>query len=141
MKRNFIVLGCAGMLAFGLSFSAFAGSAPDVDSDGVPDAYDNCKSTANGPLLPVGAGCEQEDGNLDGYGNACDADISNNGIVDLPDLSAVLTNLGSTSAAAVDLSCNGIVDLPDLSSVLTKLGQVPGPTDLTCAGTPPCFAQ
>ena len=52
MKRNFIVLGCAGMLAFGLSFSAFAGSAPDVDSDGVPDAYDNCKSTANGPLLP-----------------------------------------------------------------------------------------
>lgn len=140
MKRNFIVLGCAGMLAFGLSFGAFAGSAPDVDSDGVPDAYDNCKTAANGPLLPVGSGCEQEDGNLDGYGNACDADISNNGTIDLPDLGALLGVYGTANPTA-DLNCNGTVDLPDLGALLGAYGGSPGPTDLACAGTPPCYAQ
>ena len=53
---------------------------------------------------------EQEDGNLDGYGNACDSDLTDNGVVDLGDLSGVLTNLGSTTTPTIDLNCNGVVD-------------------------------
>lgn len=140
MKRNLIVLGCAGMLAFGLSLSSFAGSAPDADSDGVPDLYDNCSVVANGPLLPP-VGCKQQDGDTDGYGNACDRDLNNNGTTDLPDLGLVLSNLGNTLAPAFDINCNGTVDLPDLGAVLSALGTPPGPSGLGCAGTIPCFAQ
>jgi hypothetical protein len=140
MKRSLIILGCAGMLAFGLSLSSFAGSAPDADNDGVPNQYDNCDAVANGPLLKVGL-CGQNDGDNDGYGNACDADLTNNGIVDIPDLGVVLSNLGSTLTPAVDITCNGIVDIPDLGAVLGKLGQLPGSSGLACAGTVPCIAQ
>ena len=44
----------------------------DADGDGIPDAGDNCTEVAN----PT-----QCDTNDDGYGNACDADIDNSGIV------------------------------------------------------------
>ncbi|MEZ5565447.1 MAG: thrombospondin type 3 repeat-containing protein [Gammaproteobacteria bacterium] len=50
-------------------------SAPDVDSDGIPDLCDSCISIANP---------RQEDSDGDGYGNACDPDFNNNGIVDSP---------------------------------------------------------
>ncbi|MEM7081919.1 MAG: PKD domain-containing protein [Pseudomonadota bacterium] len=44
----------------------------DVDGDGVPDDVDNCAETPNPSQL---------DTNGDGFGNACDADIDNDGFI------------------------------------------------------------
>lgn len=135
--RKLIVLGCAALLAVGLSFSAFAGSIVDADSDGVPDSLDNCSGVANGPLANAGACSSQFDVDQDGYGNQCDADISNNGLVGLEDLGPVLSTF-NTNNPSTDLSCNGLVGLEDLGRVLSAFGSSPGPSGLGCAGTVPC---
>ena len=44
----------------------------DIDGDGVPNASDNCLDLPN---------ANQRDTAGDGYGNLCDADLNNNGIV------------------------------------------------------------
>src|SRR5262249_12958672 len=46
-------------------------SAPDADSDGVPDAGDNCPSTPN---------ADQANADGDSLGDACDPDINGDGI-------------------------------------------------------------
>jgi Thrombospondin type 3 repeat len=46
------------------------------DSDGVVDALDNCLAIAN---------ANQRDTNADGFGNICDPDFHNDGIVDIND--------------------------------------------------------
>lgn len=136
--RNLIVLGCTALLAVGLSFGAFAGSLNELDSDGVPNSLDNCHSVNNGPLANPSGCPSQFDVDQDGYGNACDSDLSNNGVVDLPDMGAILGTLGTNNAAS-DITCNGIVDLPDLGRVLGDLGDVmAGKSGLACAGTIPC---
>jgi len=143
MTRNLIVLGCAALLAFGLSFGSFAGSSPDSDGDGVPDAFDNCSSTANGPLDADPAACNsQQDYDLDGYGQPCDADINNDGGVGLDDVNAVLGAQGAGAGAPSDLNCDGGVGLDDANVVLGSQGATPGPSGLSCAGTgSPCSAQ
>jgi hypothetical protein len=136
MTRNLIILGCAALLAIGLSVGAFAGSIADEDSDGVPDSMDKCTGLANGPLDDP-TGCGQLDPDQDGYAVPCDADQTNNGVVDSPDLGVVLSALGTADANA-DLTCNGVVDSPDLGITLSALGLAPGPSGLACAGTVPC---
>ena len=49
----------------------------DTDSDGIPDLGDNCTTRAN---------FFQVDADHDGYGNACDPDLSNDGVVNFTDL-------------------------------------------------------
>ena len=138
MTRNLIVLGCAGLLAIGLSFGTFAGSVPDVDSDGVPDQYDNCDVVPNGPLSGSCSG--QEDADQDGYGTACDGDLNNNLLVGVEDLGDILIALGGTDPEA-DFNCNTLVGVEDLGDLLVWLGGVPGSSGLACAGTVPCYAQ
>ena len=70
MKLKLIML--VSVFALGLAFNATAGSVSDGDGDLVPDAFDNCSALANGP----GESSNQVDSDLDGYGNACDADYS-----------------------------------------------------------------
>ena len=143
MMRNLIVLGCASLLALGLSLGSFAGSSPDADSDGVPDSYDNCVNSPNGPLGSGSSACTaQQDSQTNGYGSVCDSDLNGNGTTDLADVSAVLLAVGSANAAA-DLNCNGTVDLADVSSALLAVGSPPGPSGLACAAPAAtgCVAQ
>ena len=140
MKRNLIVIGCAAMLAFGLSFGSFAGSSPDGDSDGVPDSFDNCTTLANGPLAATGSCTGQEDYDSDGYGQPCDADLNNDGAVGLDDVGAMLTGLNAPGVG--DLNCDGAVGLDDAGTALGALNTAPGASGLACAGTgTPCSAQ
>lgn len=143
MTRNIIVLGCAVLLALGLSFVSFAGSAPDADGDGVPDQYDNCRDVPNGPLAATASCDGQEDGDPDGYGEPCDFDYNNNGAADAGDLGDMFIELADPGAApqTFDNNCNGAPDAGDLGDLFLQLGVPVGPSDLPCAGTIPCVAQ
>jgi hypothetical protein len=151
MKRNLIALGCAALLAFGLSFGTFAGSQPDTDGDGVPDTWDNCLTMPNGPLgaptFPLNSLCAQQDdggpgGLPDGYGNACDYDIDDNNAVTLADLSDMQNLIGNNAALFADFDCNGAITLGDLSAMQARIGPIGlGPSGLACAGGGPvCVA-
>ena len=130
MMRNLVVLlACAGLLAFGLSISSFAGAPDDVDLDGVNDTADNCVDDPNGPSL--GDCNNQQDGDGDGFGNACDSDFNNNGATELADLGAMLAAATSGSTDPnFDLNCNGAAELSDLGKTLADatIGKVPGPS-------------
>jgi hypothetical protein len=107
---------------------------PDPDADLVPDARDNCQAVAN---------ADQRDTNADGYGNTCDADVSNDGGVGVPDFAMLSAAMGSTEQQPgydpdLDLSGDGGVGVPDFAAMLSSFGMLPGPSGLTCAGTPPC---
>ena len=144
MIRNLIVLGCAGLLAVGLSMSSTAGLDPDTDLDGIPDSSDNCLVLANGPDLqdPGTPQCNtQLDGNADGYGNPCDTDLNNDGATGVDDLSIINAQQKAISTDPQwDVDCDGAASLGDLSIVnaAQKIVLVPGPSGLACAGTVPC---
>lgn len=143
MTRNLIVLGCAALLAIGLSFGSFAGSIPDADGDGVPDQYDNCLNLPNGPDGATGACNSQEDGDPDGYGNPCDYDPNNDGASGLDDVFDTLDNQTAGSTSAVyDHNCDGAVGLDDVFDMLDNQtgGATPGPSGLACAGSIGCMA-
>ena len=144
MMRNVVVLGCAALLAIGISVSTFAGSITDGDSDGVPDNFDNCSVTANGPLASTGSCDGQEDGDLDGYGNICDTDVNNDGATGLDDVSIVFAAAAILSTDPVtDINCDGAAGLDDVSITFSDAAvlKTPGPSGLACAGTIPCVAQ
>ncbi|MES9976471.1 MAG: RHS repeat-associated core domain-containing protein [Candidatus Thiodiazotropha sp.] len=55
----------------------FLGTDGDKDNDGIADSVDNCSLLANP---------DQVDTDGDGYGNRCDTDLNNDGVVDNTDL-------------------------------------------------------
>jgi hypothetical protein len=92
----------------------------DADGDDVADVLDNCTLVANP---------SQCDTNGDGFGNHCDADLDNNGIVNQIDLGMLRTEYGSTEADNdADLDCNGVVNQIDLGRLRDALGDPPGPS-------------
>lgn len=137
MMRNLIVLGCSAVLAVALGLTSYAGSVVDTDLDGIADPSDNCTIDENGPLL--GACTAQQDGDGDGFGNACDTDTANVGATSLGDVSATLSQskIGGT-LLVYDYDCDGGVSLGDVSKALadSKIGKVPGPSCGHPAGTP-----
>ncbi|MFK8014491.1 MAG: thrombospondin type 3 repeat-containing protein [Gammaproteobacteria bacterium] len=98
----------------------------DVDDDGVLDAVDNCTSVANPRQL---------DTDEDGYGNACDADLNNDGIVNVVDLGALRSVFFATDEPAADLNGDGVVNVADLGVFRTLFFAPPGPSAL--APVPP----
>ncbi len=133
MKRNLIVLSCTALFAIGFSFSAFSGSAPDADSDGVPDAYDNCIDVPNGPLASTGQCNDQEDYATNGYGNPCDTDVNHDGATGLDDLSLTIVAQGAGPGNINDFNCDNGVGLDDLSKSITQQNTTPGTSGLPCA--------
>lgn len=97
------------------------GSGGDTDGDGISDSSDNCILIAN----PT-----QCDTDGDGFGNGCDADFNNNGVVDPADFSILKSAFGSNDAPDQDLNCNGIVDPADFSLLKSSFGLPSGPSAL-----------
>jgi hypothetical protein len=100
----------------------------------VIDLSDNCKLVTNPTQL---------DADHDGYGNICDADLNNSGLVTTADfalLRSVLNQAAGSSAiaAAADLNGSGTVTTADFAILRARLNTAPGPSGLTCAGTVPC---
>ncbi|MEM6638285.1 MAG: thrombospondin type 3 repeat-containing protein [Pseudomonadota bacterium] len=90
----------------------------DTDGDGVFDAADNCT------LLP---NADQRDTNADGYGNVCDADINNDGVVNFVDLGQLRT-VFFTNTPDADFNGDGVVNFLDLGVMRTRFFQPPGPS-------------
>jgi hypothetical protein len=134
MKNGIIAIFCAILLSFGVAMTASAGSVVDTDGDAVPDLFDNCRDgsngnpSANGPFAAVGA-CntpEQLDTDGDGFGNPCDGDLNQSGLVDGSDTS-IMFGLLFQAGNAGDLDCTGLTDGSDVSALFTLLFKNPGP--------------
>jgi hypothetical protein len=104
--------------------------AQDTDHDGISDTADNCTQVANGNLVLDAGGHSQLDTNGDGYGNACDADLDNNGIVNFADLALFRAAFGTTNANADLNGSGGVVNFADLAIFRGLFGRPPGPSGL-----------
>jgi hypothetical protein len=95
----------------------------DTDGDGIPDNVDNCSAVPN---------ANQRDTNGDGFGNMCDPDLNNDGIVNINDLNRLKARLGVLPVVDVDadLDGNGAVNINDLNRLKSFLGKAPGPSGL-----------
>jgi hypothetical protein len=107
-------------------FSIYAPIVPlDTDGDGVADNFDleadNCTLVAN---------ADQRNTDGDNYGNICDADFNQNGIVDPGDFSLLKQRFGQFGWPDQDLDGNTIVDPGDFSRLKQMFGQPPGPSGL-----------
>ncbi len=108
----------------------------DTDTDGIPDVDDNCTTVAN---------ASQNDPDMEGYGAACDFDISNdNTVTDIFDVIAHTSKFGmSVPPADPNLDHTeppeGVIDIFDVIGATSSFGGgPPGPSGLSCAGTAPC---
>jgi hypothetical protein len=94
----------------------------DSDNDGVSDDTDNCIYVSNP---------NQADDDQDFFGDACDADFDNNGVVNIIDLNFLIPMILEGQASLVaDFDQNGVVDFGDLVFILAWINQPPGPTGL-----------
>lgn len=110
----------------------------DADGDGVADISDNCTRLPNPG---------QRDTNGDGFGNRCDGDVNDSGVVDTtwnaldpnatgpcpkdPDLEAICRTIQfGRYNRDHDLDGNGAVDPDDFSLALFRVFHPPGPSGL-----------
>lgn len=91
----------------------------DTDGDGVLDYNDNCTNVAN---------ASQQDTDGDNYGNACDADFNNDGIVNSLDLGLFKQMFFATGDVEADMNNDQIVNSLDLGLFKASFFSVPGPS-------------
>ncbi len=97
----------------------------DTDGDGVTDDIDNCTLLANPSQLDTDGDC---------FGNRCDADLNNDGIVNSPSTGFVnAVDLGifrtrfHTLGGIADFNGDGFVNSIDLGILRTLFFRGPGP--------------
>ena len=93
------------------------GGVPDSDGDGVADDLDNCTDVVNPG---------QNDTDADGFGNICDPDYNNDGIVNVIDL-GLLKQAFFSADSNIDLNGDGVVNAIDLGILKSFFFQAPGP--------------
>jgi len=115
-----IILRSIGIFLAGFFVSASA--SPDSDGDGIGDNLDNCIQVPN---------ADQRNSNaaVDLYGNRCDADLNDDGFVNIADLAAFKSVFGTADADA-DLDGSGFVNIADLAIFKSLFGKPPGPSGL-----------
>jgi hypothetical protein len=91
---------------------------PDTDRDSVLDTADNCSSIPN---------ANQRDTDNDGYGNSCDADFNNDGVVEFADY-LYLGERWQSADANADLDGDGVVSWSDLQVLIDSFFGAPGPS-------------
>jgi hypothetical protein len=89
----------------------------DSDGDGVMDTQDNCTLVSNP---------DQRDTDGDGFGNLCDPDLNNDGVVNFLDL-GLLRSVFFSSNADADFNGDGVVNFPDLGVLRLYFFSPPGP--------------
>lgn len=92
----------------------------DFDNDYIADSNDNCTLVQNP---------RQRDTDSDGFGNYCDADLSNNCVVNFIDL-GLMRSLYLSASPDADLNGNGVVNLTDVGIMKAQFLGAPGPTAL-----------
>jgi hypothetical protein len=129
--RAIFALLSAALLTVAFAFVAAAGTpCADGDGDGVCDDADNCLVLANP---------SQDDGDSDGYGEACDLDTNNDCVITTADIGIVLSAItgGETEPppSPFDVNLDGFITTADIGVVLSGLsGPPPGPSGKSCAG-------
>jgi hypothetical protein len=91
----------------------------DTDGDGVPDSRDNCTQVKNP---------DQKDSDSDGYGDACDADVNNDGLVNSIDVAIVRDAFGTRGTTRADINGDGLVNATDVAIVRKLFATRPGPS-------------
>lgn len=90
----------------------------DADNDGIEDSADNCLLAANP---------SQIDSDVDGFGNACDPDFNNDGVVNVADL-AIMKSAFFSADPNADLNDDGVVSFEDLAIMKSFFFGPPGPS-------------
>jgi hypothetical protein len=90
---------------------------PDADGDEYSDDLDNCSAQPNP---------DQRDTDGDGFGNACDADLNNDNIVNVIDLGLFRQRFFGSDPDA-DFNGDGIVNVIDLGFLKARFFSAPGP--------------
>ena len=93
----------------------------DQDNDLISDAVDNCIERYNP---------NQRDSNGDGFGNACDPDLNDDGQINFVDLGLFRQAFFERGNLAADLDSNGIVNVLDLARFREFFFLSPGPSGL-----------
>ncbi|MFO1436634.1 MAG: Ig-like domain-containing protein [Gammaproteobacteria bacterium] len=105
------------MIPTQLSYRVFDATT-DTDGDGREDVRDNCKLVQN---------ADQRNTDGDQFGNVCDPDLNNDGVVNFADLAAMKAVFLKADANA-DLNGDGVVNFADLATLKTMFLKAPGPT-------------
>ncbi len=90
----------------------------DSDGDDVSDELDNCTLVANP---------DQRDTNGDGYGNSCDPDINNDGVVNFADVSMWAPFFNTVNNGDEDFNGDGVANFVDFAIFQNYFLQSPGP--------------
>jgi len=93
---------------------------PDADDDGLRNFVDNCLASAN---------ADQRDSDADGFGNVCDGDLNNDGIINVVDL-GLLRSVFFSNDPDADFNGDGVVNVIDLGALRAAFFQAPGPSGI-----------